>query len=333
VDQNQEEKNQKETTGKSEEEQEVVSDQPVNTKKYSRPNVSNLRTYEGDATEAIQKQKASLVSFAMAEKARRKDGPPQKESAGDSKNKKGGLILSASIILVAGGLIALFGGFFQGEDSAFVRDIVAPGELIFSNDREEINTTGLEKRVFLEKIQNIKESSRLDLGSILNIYPTVVEEGVEGPVKRSLSAKEFFDLFESSAGASLTRTFESSFMFGFHAFNGTQPFILIPISSYDNAFAGMLRWEKTMEQDLEHFFFEYPEEEIATTSAELLGTIHPFSDEIIRNQDVRVLRANTKENESLLMYSFQDRKHLIITTNEYTLKEVLDRLSRIRFSQ
>ena len=42
----------------------------------------------------------------------------------------------------------------------------------------------------------------------------------------------------------------TTFFFGIHAVNGNVPVFVIPVISYDHAFAGMLAWEPTMDQDL-----------------------------------------------------------------------------------
>lgn len=54
-----------------------------------------------------------------------------------------------------------------------------------------------------------------------------------------------------------------------------------------------------------------------------------FEDARFRNKEVRVLRAD--DGAIVLMYSFLARDTLVITTNEFTLKEVLTRLTSKRF--
>jgi len=55
----------------------------------------------------------------------------------------------------------------------------------------------------------------------------------------------------------------------------------------------------------------------------------PFVDVVIKNKDVRML---TDEYEHpILLYTFADKDTIILTTNEFTLKEILDRMTNRRF--
>ena len=49
----------------------------------------------------------------------------------------------------------------------------------------------------------------------------------------------------------------------------------------------------------------------------------PFEDRIIRNKDVRVMKDSA--GNIVLLYGFLDQKNLVITTNEQTFQEILNR--------
>jgi hypothetical protein len=141
----------------------------------------------------------------------------------------------------------------------------------------------------------------------------------EGELAPLTAASDFLSILETEAPGSLVRSLEPTFMFGAL---GESRFIIFKLSSFENAFAGMLSWEKTLARDLGPLF----------ASAPLLKTIPPesvFLDVISRNKDVRVLSTFVASStEPVLLYSFFDRKALIITDSLETLRVLVDRLTQ-----
>jgi hypothetical protein len=74
----------------------------------------------------------------------------------------------------------------------------------------------------------------------------------------------------------------------------------------------MLKWEKTMAQDLGGLF-EIPAD--TGTSTEI------FLDEALRNKDLRILQDNG--GKTILLYSFIDKQTLLITKNENVFNAIL----------
>jgi hypothetical protein len=106
----------------------------------------------------------------------------------------------------------------------------------------------------------------------------------------------------------------------------------------------MLEWERTMQNDLSPLFKRIPpthantstsvDTTIASSSASTTSTIpateEPFGpaafvDKIVENHDARAVL--NSDGEILLLWTFIDRYTLVITTNEYTLREVVSRLA------
>ena len=99
---------------------------------------------------------------------------------------------------------------------------------------------------------------------------------------------------------------------------GEDPFLIIKLTSFENAFAGMLSWEPNMARDLAPL--------LGTT--DLLKVINPayvFKDVIVRNKDVRMLEASSTP---VILYSFFDNQMLIITEDIDAIQTLIDRLTR-----
>ena len=124
--------------------------------------------------------------------------------------------------------------------------------------------------------------------------------------------------FGSRASGSLTRALEPVFMLGLL---GESRFIIFKLSSFENAFAGMLAWEATLKEDLNGLFLKP-----VTASS----TPQSFQDIIYRNKDVRAL---VDGGEAYLLYSFFDSKTLIITDDLETLEQLSDRLTREKLTR
>jgi hypothetical protein len=95
-------------------------------------------------------------------------------------------------------------------------------------------------------------------------------------------------------------------------------FIIFRLSSFENAFAGMLAWEETLAEDIGPLF----------KNSTKLATLYPtkeFEDITARNKDARVLRSET--GEILLLYSFFDNNTLIITENDEAMRSLINKLS------
>jgi hypothetical protein len=116
--------------------------------------------------------------------------------------------------------------------------------------------------------------------------------------------------------------------------NETRPFFIFRVGSYERTFAGMLDWEKTIEDDLALFYPPYPEEAvIGTSTASSTNAIQKsftvsFVDEIVDNHDVRELR--DRNNLTVMIYGYRDKETLIIARSEAAFSELLSRLASTR---
>ena len=100
---------------------------------------------------------------------------------------------------------------------------------------------------------------------------------------------------------------------------------VIPVTSYDHAFAGMLAWEPTMDSDLSPIFASVP---MTTTDSNGLPVQRTFQDSVMRNYDVRELTDDS--GNVVLYYSFPTPNILVIAESTYSFTEILSRLQAER---
>lgn len=295
-----------------------------NTPKDStKPITSSIRTYARDIANLVSKG-VTLTDVALSEQKRdstRKAQAPTTKKRGSNSR----IIVPIAIILILIGIAVVVGSFFVGEktDPQIVALNVSP--LVFANSQEEVSIAGLDRIKIMRKINQKRASVENSLGSITNLYLTNEEAGV----KRLVTTEEFLEKIEIKATQAFKRALGDNFMFGVHSFDGNPAYFLFEVDSFDNVFSEALNWERFMLDDLWVMLYNRkPQESTLAQDGESIFN-EGFKDVVVKNRDARVLI--DENNETILIYSFPDRKHLIIATSESTLIEVVSRLTTGRF--
>ena len=109
------------------------------------------------------------------------------------------------------------------------------------------------------------------------------------------------------------------------------PFFAFKVNSYERTFAGMLAWEPSMAADLSTFYPAYSvaiapaATSIASSSAAAVPAASPFfSDDVVDNQDVRVLR--DAQGRSIMLYGYHNKDTLLIARDEAAFTILVNRL-------
>lgn len=268
-----------------------------------------IRTYKEDAASVVRGG-ASLTSIAAAEQNRRtrRNFSPVREPLPWRK-----ILWSGGIALLLAGSAALsYVAYLATRPPDTETPFTAPSFFYTDEERElplNDKATGLE---LLSSLNIERTLVDLPLGSVVHFYFT--KTGPSGT--ESLTAEEFLRRIDARVPQKLLRSLGKNFVFGVHAFDGNQPFLVFTTNSYDLAFAGMLEWEETLAADLSPLF--------GSSNA---GEGASFLDVVYKNKDLRVL---AKEAKNKVQYSFVTPEMLIIATNEHTIAEILTRLSARR---
>ncbi|MDP2651328.1 MAG: hypothetical protein Q8O98_01920 [bacterium] len=275
------------------------------------PSLKQIRTFQGDVADAINRQKESLVSIQRAEQV--KSMPAEvKKSPEEKARLKSIVLLSLSFALViAGGT----GGWFTyrkfSSQQAPPVYTPPPGRLITPNKEATIGTEGLSResliRLVAENEQGIKPGELKHL-----ILP--------------IEASKLFEVLKAKAPGNMIRALDPEFMLGIlgqppsveSAVGTASVFLIIKVNSFENVFPGMLAWEESMLEDIGPLF---------ATRLKSLGMSeeNPFEDQTFKNKDARVLKDT--DGTTVIIYSFLDAKTLIITDSERSLETLMGRLT------
>jgi hypothetical protein len=183
----------------------------------------------------------------------------------------------------------------------------------------------------LSKLTAAKEATSLSLGLVSQLVITQSSTTANGDVTIPLKSYDFLPLIAPHAPPDFVRSLKQAYMLGVHVYDGNQPFLILSVYSYEQAYSGMLAWEPYLKSDLAPLFNYLPHNH-GTTATDATTTADSttqfiqsgFVDKIILNHDSRALVDNN--GNIYLLWTFIDSNTLIITTNESTLREVISRL-------
>jgi hypothetical protein len=291
-----------------------------------------IRTYESDIAEAIASKKASVLNIAIEEKKKAENtqsatisNKPQPSSGSWKKF----IMLLLSIILIAGGI---GGGYYLYLQSPLalptqvtIVDKTIPS-IIKANNQRMVEMGITKSSDFPIKIKDILYESVGDVGKI-NEY---ILNSTVGSTTTRIDGAQFFQMLDTSAPESLNRSLLKKWMLGtFNEEYGKVPFIILSTDFFQNTFAGMLKWESSMPDEMA-IIFNYENrarQENATNTLSSFFTIKgKFQDRTVLNRDVREFI--TDSGELLILYSFVDKDTLVITTNEDILKKIIQKIEK-----
>ena len=280
-----------------------------------------LHTLKDDINDVIRINKISLVKAAAMEQDRRSDSDEPRVRV--RRRGSWGLIFAILFFVILGGM-ALAGVFYVENSRHASVDIPADDSLVFAEQTVSINIANTNPLALKTQISNWRNKQALAVGSIMRIKP-INEDDAHPELSQPATAAEFMKALGTHAPDDLMRALGDTFFFGIHTTDKNTPILLFTVNSYDRAFAAMLEWESTMNGDLAPIFTAVP---LMTRNATGTPQQRVFSDEVMRNYDVRVLKDDS--GNIVMYYSFPNPRILIIAESPYSFVEILSRLQAQR---
>ncbi len=294
---------------------------PSESRPDKRPIVTSLHTLKDDLRDLVKVRKMSLIHAATLESERERQ-TADVESVVDATRARRRLrmfrMFAILALLFALGGAALFAVFIVQSERSGGQQTDLGSSLIFAEQTLSFPLLHDQNpREVRAQLATSRYQGNLTLGAMLRIVPTVSATGGERPA----TATEFLQAIAPTAPDELVRSVGTDFFFGTHTIDENVPVIIIPITSYEHAFAGMLAWEPSLNDDMTPLFplvhYEKPDEQ---GIPHLVG----FEDVLIKNYDVRALR--DENGDIKMLYSFPSRDYLIIAESPHSFVEALARL-------
>lgn len=282
-----------------------------------------LRTYEGDVAEAMSHKRTSQASIAIAESKKQEQGETiSNEKEEPSHAGKKITMLAISLVLLCGGA---YGAYYLYSKSALAPVTpVVPQQQAAPSIIPATNQVVVTIRTESPALIRQRLSDEIQKPQAPNtIRELIVATQDTAGTSARVTAQDMLRILDIHAPDVLSRSLTATWMLGVYsdADNTKSVFIVGTTNFFQNAFAGMLQWERVMADDLRQYLYSDTIEYAA-----IRGT---FEDRIIKNKDVRAFR--TDDGKILFLYSFIDNAHVVVTDKESTLAEILSRLEKQSF--
>jgi len=272
--------------------------------------VAPLRTYRNDALSDIQEQGLSAPSIAAQERSRaERRGEVFRSTPRAESSRLIPVLVSFAVI------VTLTAGSVWGY-SYFSRTPTTPASQstasFFRTETQKTIALSPDRATFLADLTSLKDTVTLGSEGFLHLSPVVGDTTSTRPA----TAGEITAILDIKAPSAFMRTLQDSLMLGAY---GTEraPFIILRVSNFETAFAGMLAWEQYLSIDLAPFFGEPVRRTYDSTARTLDQTRTAyFTDKTVQNIDVRIL--NDEQGLPRIVYGFINQQTLVITTTENT---------------
>lgn len=291
--------------------------------------LKSIRTFESDANEALRSQNASLIKIAIAEDTRRQANPVIEETEKSSTGKKIAVGL-LSILFIAGGGGIIYYIYTNSQKPTTTSSSQTLSSIIPYQKAREINATGLNKELLVEKLTQATQTSAVAIDSVEYLYITTTGE----TGKQMLSSEGLFSALDLMATNEFVRSLDPQYMFGVLGMTKNHPFLILKTNFYQSGFAGMLAWEKSLGNDFKGLLTDNSSTEqdaSSKTSDDVLEVELKFSDMVIQNRDVRVLK--DRYGLTRIVYSFVDNNTIVIAPNEKTIASIIDAVTKRKFTR
>jgi hypothetical protein len=285
-----------------------------NKMQLNNKDVKVLRTYTSDMAEAIRDNEVSVIKIAMAEKEKRDKEEIYKKAKGTNLSKV--LLLAGGIVLV---VVAIFAARYIIQKKKVVP--IPPASVVETfipyNSKLDIDVTNVANTNNLSNV--IKNGLQPNPGMVEALF---LSRKV-GETSEALTSKDFLSLIGTTMPSALVRSLSQNYLLGKYssinavtANNKLSTFLVFETTDYNQAYASMLEWEGTMQEDL-FVLFNFPKPNDSPFKK-------PWDDIIVSNRDARVLYG--ENGEGLLYYAFVNKNNFVITNSIEALKEIIARL-------
>ncbi len=293
---------------------------PVSLPVTPAPQVPNgelhsVHTFKDDLTRVAREQKISVIKAVSLEEEKRHQEKPRDFDRAVQKKPVVPIVLGV-VVLASVAIIAAF--WFSSLSSSTATTTQEFHSLLFAEQNTSFplnQESGLDLKRSLATLR----TKNLPLGSITKLTPMIL-----GEAPRLATTAEFFTSLQTRAPDSFVRALNNDFFLGIHSVDTNAPVLVLSVQSYENAFAGMLAWESSVNEDLGPFFTTAP----LFTSGNGTPTRRAYTDEVIQNYDIRALKNDS--GTIVFYYVFPSRNILILAESPYSFTEIITRLKAQR---
>lgn len=240
--------------------------------------ISALRTYKNDINHTVSEDKISTAKIMLAEqKAQEKKQAFVPETSVKKPKNIFALLLGLLFTVGAVGVLGFFAYTKLIPQTPNITFNTASFFLFAFDDEKFVDVQKSKTSVYAAVDTVIREVSEMKAGTYTDIVFYRNDQGADTASR--IIAKEFFSLYDVELPANIELSVSDNFSYGLYKTEaGVEPFLVIGLVDFENAYASMFAWEPTLALDMKEFFPtlgaifadgpEVPEEVVvATTTA------------------------------------------------------------------
>ena len=219
-----------------------------------------IRTYEGDVADIMSHRNISVTTIAMAEEQKRKEDPKVVAPIQDDHKSESHIgfkvfMVILSLLLVGGGLVGAY--YLYSKSPVSIKyptptpTANTPSSIVSRDSYVLLPIDNLNQATIISRIKNEIDKNQ-PAGTIKEIIPIVTDTNSN---KLRISTSDMIGRLNITATDILTRTLTPQWMLGVYSDQNGQKsvFVIVTTNFFQNAFAGMLQWERVMADDLRLF--------------------------------------------------------------------------------
>ena len=264
-----------------------------------------IRTMRSDAALYAEASKTSFISAAAAELKRRSE---LLSSARRPEHHGLRILILAGVLIIIALGIGIYFYYLRPSSEEKPQVFLPPPSLVAVDDERIVkikNPSNLALAAEIQKELSVQLRDR-NFRRIILVKDADEEENVFG-------AEEFIQISLPAMPVRLKNIVSEATIGALKIGDTVHPFLIFKVSSFPEAFAGTLAWEKDLLKSFQALF-KSPARSGPANSL--------FHDQIIKNQDARALGEN---GQTLLIWTIFNRKLLIITQSKEALAEIIAR--------
>ncbi len=274
-----------------------------------------VHTYAEDMAKVVEGNEPGLIKRIIEDQE--KNEAFNANASPFSKRNKIFIVVGFIFAILAITLFSLFFVFNKKIFTIMVTPQYVP--LVFTNQNKSFDITGLNKEKVIQNVVDEINNTKIQSGELEGIY--FIEN------KNVIGFKRFNSFIESDLTVDQIKSISDNFLTGIVNNKKTDPnlptsknlFFLLRINSFPDVFNNIRAWESKMLYNLHGFFG------LGLNAETNYLFTKDFEDGFVLNKNARILY--DQEGKIVLMYVFIDDNFLIISNNETTISEVMDRIS------
>ncbi len=283
---------------------------PEEIQPKNNPDTKAIRTFRLDTAQAIQGQKTSMVKMVIAEQQKKTERGEVPTETSTNKKPIIFVLLGISLVLIIS--VAVYVYFPQTSQDG--KSAITPKQSSILTSTKTIDISAQKDSTLFDEIA---QRTPTLTGTVESITAFRL---IDPETKKVIPVEDVIAESTLSAPDIFIRSLAPEYLFGVYFKEGNTPFAVLKNTFFQNAFAGMLAWENTLEEDWRPIInSEHPGPKILEKT---------FSDALIQNKQVRILKDTT--GKELLLYTFTDQNTLLITTNREALEALIAKLTVVK---